>query len=58
MMNFLVANHYKIAKCIAELDHSQVPNDDFAKYIEMSRDKQVRLKQRSMFAWGIGMFVR
>lgn len=40
MMNFLEANHYKIAKSFAELDHSQVPNYKFAKYIEMSRDKQ------------------
>ena len=55
MMNFLEANHYKIAKFFAELDHSQVPNYKYAKYIEMSRDKQVRLKQRSMFGWGIGM---
>ena len=46
MINFLEANHYKIAKFFAELDHSQVPNYKFAKYIEMSRDKQVRLKQR------------
>ena len=42
MMNFLEANHYKIAKFYAELDRSQTPSHKFARYIEQSRDKQVK----------------
>ena len=41
MTNFLEANHYKIAKYFAELDRTQSPNYKFAKYIEVTRDKQV-----------------
>jgi len=43
MTNFLEANHYKIAKCLAELDGSTKPSHMFAKYIEQNRDKQVRV---------------
>ena len=44
MMNFLEANHFKIAKFFAELDCSQIPTHKFAKYIEVSRDKQVNIQ--------------
>lgn len=40
ILNFLEANHYKLAKYYAELDHSQTPTHKFAKYIEQTRDKQ------------------
>lgn len=48
MTNFLEANHYKIAKCLAELDGSSKPSHMFAKYIEQNRDKQVSLHLGSL----------
>ncbi|KAL3831454.1 hypothetical protein ACJMK2_023203 [Sinanodonta woodiana] len=40
MMNFLEANHFKIASSLTEFDGSQKPNHKFSQYMETSRDKQ------------------
>ncbi|KAH3716919.1 nostrin-like isoform X1 [Dreissena polymorpha] len=40
MMNFLEANHYKIATSLASIDGGHKPAFKFSKYIEQARDKQ------------------